>query len=260
MRALARRAISAIAHPSALHASLLALDRHFDSVRKDQRHPLQTAVVVPTRPRTGRRRRADPWVHPFLDDPALLRTPKELRGRALDVLKDSNPTIYGYPKVEDFRVAEPFYVWGRPWVVLPSTMGAHVGLGLFSLSDIIVREGCPPTEYPELFPFYGPRYSAAAWRILTRQCPTFSRYGIAIKGDPRFSQIDGYPGRTGNLAGYINSTTRSRRHGFRPNAEWVEYIGQVHPRLPSRITQFVITHAIISIRAGDEIFVDYDWH
>ena len=101
-------------------------------------------------------------------------------------------------------------------MIRPSTLGPSVGLGLFACEDIIVPEEHlrTPDHRVELFPFYGPKYLAQSWRILSRQCPTFSRYGIVIKGDPRYTQIDGFPPRTGNLAGYINSTLRSRHLGL----------------------------------------------
>ncbi len=94
---------------------------------------------------------------------------------------------------------------------------------------------------------------------MSRQCPTFGRYALRIDLDPRWSFIDGYPSRTGNVAGYINSCRGSIRQGNLPNAEWVEYVQHTHPLIVERYSYFVLTHAMRTIRAGDEIFVDYEW-
>jgi hypothetical protein len=165
-------------------------------------------VVVATRRRSlGRRPRAQPLDCAFLDS-SYSRVPRPLRGNALHVVKDAYPHLVGIP--DQAPVGEPFIAWDRPWIIRESTLGASVGLGLFILVDVHVDPGCPQDDLPELLPFYGPKYSALAWRILSRQCPTYSRYGIALKGDPRFTQMDGFPARIGNISGYINSTRRLR--------------------------------------------------
>jgi hypothetical protein len=220
--------------------------------------PAMPGAIVSTRPRSlGRRPRAHPLECAFLHS-SYSRVPRPLRGNALHVVKDSYPHLVGFP--DQPPIGEPFFAWERPWIIRESTLGAGVGLGLFVLVDVHVDACCPPDDRPELLPFYGPKYSALAWRILSRQCPTYSRYGISLKGDPRFTQMDGYPPRTGNISGYINSTRRLRRQGFYPNAEWVEHVHTQHPRMDVRCTHYIMTHATRTIRAGDEILVDYDWH
>lgn len=181
-----------------------------------------------------------------------------MHGRALEVIKDSYPLVVGLPD-DDIPIGIEIRVWDRRWIVRPSTLGPHSGLGLFAMDDIVVPDGCTPEDQPELFPFHGPTYSHSHWRILSRQCATFGRYGIKVDLRPGRAFMDGYPPRTGNLAGYINSTRGHVRDGVRPNAEWVEYYPGHHPRMGGSLTHFVITHAIRTIRVGDEILVDYDF-
>ncbi|CAM6101322.1 unnamed protein product [Calypogeia fissa] len=73
--------------------------------------------------------------------------------------------------------------------------------------------------------------------------------------------MDGYPTRTGNLAGFINSCRGYVQRGIQPNAEWVEYIpgSSQYPRMTPQYTHYVLTHATRTIQAGDEILVDYEW-
>lgn len=194
---------------------------------------------------------------PFLI-PASSVEEKELHGNALGVIRDSFPAHVGLPHF--IPIHTPFTVWGRSWIVQQSTLGLHVGLGLFALSDIVVPDGCHEDDRPALFPFYGPKYGEKAWRILSRQCPTFGRYGLRIKADPRWAFLDGYPLRTSNMAGYINSCRGRIRQGVLPNAEWHEYFRSSHELIAPRYTHYVLTHATRTIRAGEELLVDYDWH
>ncbi|CAM6101687.1 unnamed protein product [Calypogeia fissa] len=160
----------------------------------------------------------------------------------------------------DIPIDVPIEVWGHRWIVQRSSLGPAVGLGLFCLDDIIVDDASV-YERPQLLPFYGPKYSERSCRILSRQCPTFGRYAIGVNADARYSQMNGYPTRTGNLVGFINSCRGHVRRGIQPNAEWVEYIpgSSQHPRMTPQYTQYVLTHATRTIRAGDEILVDYEW-
>jgi hypothetical protein len=254
MRALARRVFSRVVRPGSLATALRRVDHVFDTMPR--RHPVSTDVVVTTRTRTQTRRpRLGPPRAPFFMDFTL--TPRELHGRALEVVRDAYPAHVGFP--DDIPHGVAFTVWGRSWVVQESSLGPDAGMGLFACDDIVVPDGCTPEDHPVLFPFHGPKYGDSAWRILSRQCPTFGRYALHIDLDPRWSFIDGYPPRTSNVAGYINSCRGRVRQGTLPNAEWVEYVDHTHPLIPAKYSHFVLTHAIRSIAAGDEILVDYDW-
>jgi hypothetical protein len=106
-------------------------------------------------------------------------------------------------------------------------------------------------------------YSARDWNMLSRQCSSYGRYGISIDLHPTCRFIDGYPPRTGNLAGYINSPSGYWESRYSPNAEWVECTGPC-PELGPDITHYVMTCATRTIMSGEEIFVAYSprrtWH
>lgn len=272
-----RQVIASLVRPDAVQDSMILVDRAFD-VQDIRRHPVLD-VQIPTRPRAGRcrRPRTEPWTH-WAIDPSIDRAPRPLRESGFEVLRDSPPLHrVGLPRdwevargVYHFPIRTPIEAWGRRWELRESTLGPHVGLGLFSLQDIEVPEDCPHDSLPALLPFCGPMYCSRSWNILSRQCPTYGRYGLRIRGRPAagfrgrrmvYDQMDGYPYRTGNLVGFVNSTRRCRRVGVMPNAEWVEFYDHAaFPPLQNCMTHFVVTFATRTIRAGEEIFVDYDWH
>lgn len=258
MRAKAHRVLQQLVPTSAHGVTSRIVDEIFDSSSFLRRHPTAPHVVYRGRLRSvfsHQRPRAGPPPCPFLDTRII---PRELRGRALEVIRDAHPGRVGLPD-DTIPIGEEIMVWDRRWIVRPSSLGPHTGLGLFAMDDILVPDGCIPDDRPELFPFHGPTYSHSHWRILSRQCPTFGRYGIKVDLRQEKAFMDGYPPRTGNLAGYINSTRGLLRGGMLPNAEWVEYFPGHHARMETRVTHFVITHATRTIRAGDEILVDYDF-
>jgi hypothetical protein len=137
-----------------------------------------------------------------------------------------------------------------------------MGLGVFAMEDIVVSDHCPVHLRPDLFPFSGVMYSRYEWGVLSRQCSTFGRYALGLRHDPStYAFLDGYPPRAGGLAGYINSSTGLSRRLGRPmsaNAEWVEIVAG-HRLVDPSIQYFVMTCATRTIRAGDEILVDYTW-
>lgn len=133
-----------------------------------------------------------------------------------------------------------------------------IGLGLFAGEDIIVPNNCSEDDLPELFPFSGPKYTIKDWVCISRQCPTYTYYGMRLDVMRPFSMMDGYPPRTGNIAGYVNSVFQLQPP-IKPNVEWVECVKQPkHPRMAGSIHNYVMTYAIQTIRAGDEILADYD--
>jgi hypothetical protein len=258
MRVKAHRVLQHLVFASTQVLASRVVDEVFDRSSYLRRHPTAPDVVYRGRLRSfvsSRRPRACPPPCPFLDTRVI---PRELHGRALEVIRDAYPLDVGLPD-DEIPIGEEIRVWDRRWIVRPSSLGLHCSLGLFAMEDIVVPDGCLPEERPELFPFHGPTYSHSHWRILSRQCPTFGRYGIKVDLRSEKAFMDGYPPRTGNLAGYINSTRGHVRDGVHPNAEWVEYFPGHHPLIAPTLTQFVITHAIRTIRAGDEILVDYEF-
>ncbi len=224
-------------------------------------HPL--GVHVPTRSRSsGVQRPRDLILHqmptPFLDDHYF---PRELRGLAAEVVRrDFDPSVYLMPRSLPFY--EEIFIWGRTYLIGRSSLGPDVGLGVFALDTITVLLD-DIQDRPALFPFCGPMYSSRDWNLLSRQCSSYGRYGCSIDLHPTCRFIDGYPPRTGNLAGYINSPSGFWEGRRLPNAEWVEC---THPclALGPDITHYVMTYATRTIRSGEEIFVAYTprrtWH
>ena len=218
--------------------------------------PIQS-IAFPTRNRSLRSRppRSRPIPTPFLEDCWF---PRQLRGRALEVLKNHSPSMYGIDLEDGYiPIGEEIYIWGRPWLVRQSSFAG--GLGLFACVDIHVAPDCLEVDLPELFPFHGPSYSLSSWSILSRACKTYPRYGLLCARTPETRMIDGYPERTGNIAGYINSSIGpSGAYLGEANAEWVEGLGP-HRMMDTRIRHHVITVATRTIRRGDEILISYEW-
>lgn len=195
---------------------------------------------------------------PFLEDHYF---PRELRGRALEVVqRDFDPGEYLMPR--ELPLYEEIIIWGRTYLIGRSRLGVDIGLGLFAMDTIRVR-GTAIEDRPALFPFCGPMYSARDWNLLSRQCSTYGRYGICIDLHPTCRFIDGYPPRTGNLSGYINSPSGFWVNEVTPNAEWVECTVPCEELGPS-IPHYVMTYATRTIFSGEEIYVSYTprrtWH
>jgi hypothetical protein len=217
-------------------------------------HPL--GFHVPTRRRSsGVQRPRDLTCRsmptPFLEDHYF---PRQLRGRAAQVVqRDFDPTDYLMPR--SLPIHQDIIIWGRTYVIGCSSLGPDVGLGVFAIDTIRVPSD-DIRDRPALFPFCGPMYSAGDWNLLSRQCASYGRYGISIDLHPTCRFIDGYPHRTGNLAGYINSPSGFWVDKVTPNAEWVECTGPC-PELGPGISHYVMTYATRTIRSGEEILVAY---
>ena len=74
-----------------------------------------------------------------------------------------------------------------------------------------------------------------------------------MQGDRRF--IDGDPMRSNNISAFINSVKGTKKM---PNVEWVHMEGP-HKRFTHFMEVSIITVAIRTIKAGDEIFCNYDF-
>ena len=69
--------------------------------------------------------------------------------------------------------------------------------------------------------------------------------------------VDGRPYSQGNIAGLINS---SRGRSARTNCTVVECENSHEPGHMSRnVERYIVVNAIRSLRAGDEILVNYGW-
>jgi hypothetical protein len=169
-----------------------------------------------------------------------------------------------------FSYGEEVEVWGRRWVVKPSTLGERHGYGVFACEDILVdpeigRSG-HGREGPTLFPYGGPIYKRRHWNMILTQHPEWKTYALdmdTFDGNiRRFCEqrvIDGDPIHTGNIAGFINSTVGSRPKR-RQNCEWVFVEGP--PPAPygqSYHHDHCLVVATRTIRAGDELFTHYEW-
>ena len=238
------------------------MDDVFDHSYTVRKHPLVDDVFYSARlcSRVHERRHCIVFVGPYLDQPRPHQPirERELHGNAADTVKDAFPSLVGLPD-DGIPIGEEIEIWGHRWIVRPSSLGPDIGLGLFACEDVIVPPDCALEDRPELFPFYGPIYSAHHWLVLSRACPTFGAYGLKVDLIPGRAFMDGYPPCTRNLAGYINNTKGFRRGGCEPNVEWVECT-RPHPRIHHRLRQYAITHATRTIRVGDEILRDYDYH
>ena len=210
--------------------------------------------VVPMRARSSLPTSRRPWKIDILRHHDFLRP---LHGTASQLLQPWDASIHGIPR-EPVPIGVDFTIWGRRWSVRQSMINPDMGLSVFSVDDIIVPHGCARAHLPELFPFSGPMYSDSHWRSLSRQCSSFGRYALRVRHNNPIEQfIDGFPGRVGGLAGYVNSS-RGLGRSYPPNAEWVEHI-RGHRLCHLSVQHVVVTVAIRSIRAGDEILVDYPW-
>ena len=186
----------------------------------------------------------------------------EFTGKVAPIIKDWDPTILGLPEFLEFD--REFMIWGRPWIVRTSTLGERHGYGVFACEDIILEvEG---REGPTLFPYGGPIYKRRHWNMILTQHPEWKTYALEMDthdaSTRRVSEqriIDGDPIRTGNIAGFINSTvgTRPKR---RANCEWVFVDGPPPAPYGQRYHKdHCLVVATRTIRAGDELFTHYEW-
>jgi hypothetical protein len=190
----------------------------------------------------------------------------EFIGKCVPIIKDWDPSTLGLPL--GFEYGQEVEVWGRRWVVKPSTLGERHGYGVFACEDIIVDLGCGGggREGPTLFPYGGPIYKRRHWNMILAQHPEWKTYALELDthdgNTRRFSDqriIDGDPIRNGNIAGFINSTvgTMPKR---RQNVEWVFIEGP--PPAPYGI-RYHHDHCLVvatrNILVGDELFTHYEW-
>ena len=208
----------------------------------------------------------------------------EVRGKAVDYLKEFHPRTFHVP--DHIPIGEMVEVWGKRWMVRQSRIHPDMGLGLFALQDIIVSSEDPS---PELFPFCGPYYLWGKWSVITKAAPSFAKYSLSADAYPRsdgstvprgeLRMIDGDPVRSCNIAGYINSSKIPRRlkdemPTLVPNVEWIFCDGA--PKRPDKLGTpatarrgapatstpmpfHILTVALKTIRAGEELLCKYDW-
>ncbi len=187
-----------------------------------------------------------------------------LSGRDAEVYKDWDPSILCLPLF--IPINKEVEVWGRRWIVKPSSLGEDVGLGLFALEDIVVPVPWRPlvNDVP-LFPYSGPVYKRRAWNFIVSQHPSWSTYQLDLDSDehervvrPHHRRvIDGDPIRCGNIVGYINST-----EGLKPphqaNVEWQQVASPpAPPYYTKHMDDHVMTTTIRTIRAGEEVLCSY---
>jgi hypothetical protein len=231
--------------------------------------PTQTTSGKPTSVPPWRRRSQRCHKSSIISNDDVILVPSRhgditLKGRAATVYQGFEPQRYDVPKV--IPINEEFLLWGRRWIVKASSLGEHVGLGIFACEDIIVPSACHPDAYVPLFPYCGAMYTWGHWGILTKAASSFKVYSLSVDSHPdskvplgqrRF--IDGDPIRSSNLAGYMNSTmgTKPKR---RVNVEWVLNDG---PAILGTSTTYVDMHimtvATTTIHAGQELLAHYDW-
>ena len=133
-----------------------------------------------------------------------------------------------------------------------------MGRGLFAGEDIIV----PEHGYVPLFSYFGPYYLFIEWHRLSKAIPQMKIWGLKInffevgvkKLKPqRLTYCDRDPDIYGNVVGFINSTFNEPMD---PNVKWEEN-HDGYPGLHPTIHDFVLTIAVKTIHAGEELFAYY---
>ena len=141
-----------------------------------------------------------------------------------------------------------FCVNERIYRIAPSSL--H-GLGLFSMDGIKVSYN----KVSELMEYVGPCYDYKSWMHIVQYKKSMRRYALSAnyiqQQDNNQSKsvaiyIDGRPKATGNIVGFINST--------RPGST----IKQPNCIFEAREGNRVFICAIKSIRAGEELLIDYN--
>ncbi|KAL3693682.1 hypothetical protein R1sor_007333 [Riccia sorocarpa] len=154
------------------------------------------------------------------------RGPLSISGDAVVTYRSCNNTYWGVPA--SIPVREVVTVWGRRWIVKESTIPS-TGLGIFALERVVVQPDTHPDDYPQLFPYVGSVYKRKQYKIMLRHVPHFIDDILDTSPNvPEVPQkrryIDDDPVRTGNIAGYIQSSLGTN---MIPNAEW-HYVGTCH--------------------------------
>ncbi|KAL3687331.1 hypothetical protein R1sor_013640 [Riccia sorocarpa] len=177
-----------------------------------------------------------------------------VRGAAADTYRTSNSTHWGVPASIPTR--EMVTMWGRRWIVKESTI-PNTGLGVFAVDRIVVESNTPYDMFPQLFPYVGEVYKHRQYRIMRRYVPFFQDYILdtsqRVLGGPQKRRfIDGDPVRTGNIAGYIQSSLGTSRVS---NAEW-HYVDGGHIWFHRKWNKgfHIMTVATRTIEPGEEIF------
>ncbi|KAH9566052.1 hypothetical protein CY35_04G110300 [Sphagnum magellanicum] len=190
----------------------------------------------------------------------------ELTGKCANIIQSWNLAILGL--LDSLPYDEEVMVWGRRWIVKTSTLGERHGYGIYACEDIIVEDlaSCRK-EGLTLFRYGGPIYKRRHWNKILTQHPEWKTFAFEMDtfaGSTRRHSdgrvIDGDPIRSGNIAGFINSTMGTQpKH--RANCEWVFVEGP--PPAPYGQTYHEDHYLVITtrtIRSGDELFTHYGWN
>jgi hypothetical protein len=190
----------------------------------------------------------------------------EFTGKCANIIQSWNLAVLGL--FDSLPYDEEVVVWGRRWIVKTSTLGERHGYVVYGCEDIIVEDSAScHREGPTLFPYGGPIYKKKHWNMILTQHPEWKTFALemdTIAGSIRRHSdgrvIDGDPIRSGNIAGFINSTmgTQPKR---RANCEWVFVEGP--PPAPYGETyheDHCLVIATRTIRSGDELFTHYEWN
>lgn len=234
------------------------------------RHMSQPAVQTPPESRVLRRPRSARRLQRRASDNDTIEVPGRfgvsvLRGRVAESWREFNPETFCMPP--HILINEEQVIWGRRWIVKTTSLGERHGLGVFACEDIVVPDPCPLDGVP-LFPYCGSVYGTSEWNRILSQCPAWKVYQLDMDryagSTVRHSQIkivDGDPIRSSNIAGYINSSLGTRPKRMK-NIEWLQFDGPpLHPPYPMRANMagHIMTSAIRTIRAGEELFTSYGW-
>ncbi|KAL3680219.1 hypothetical protein R1sor_023175 [Riccia sorocarpa] len=145
--------------------------------------------------------------------------PLSITGKAAATYRSCNNMYWGVPA--NIPVREVVTMWGRRWIVKESTI-PNTGLGLFAVDSVVVEPNTHYDNYPQLFPYVGAVYKHKEYKLMLRHMPSLIDYILDTSqkvpgGAQKRRYIDGDPVRTGNIAGYIQSSLGTN---IGSNAEW----------------------------------------
>ncbi|KAL3701943.1 hypothetical protein R1sor_019965 [Riccia sorocarpa] len=220
--------------------------------------PVVSHDVVPMTGRVTRLHSSDlrpPWVS--VGDTIQIPSrhgPLSITRKAATTYRSCNCMYWGVHA--NISIREVVTVWGRRWIVKESTI-PNTGLGLFAVDGVVVEPNTHYDNYPQLFRYVGAVYKHKEYKLMLQHMPSLIDYILDTSqkvpgGAQKRRYIDGDPVRTGNIAGYIQSSLGTN---IGSNAEW-HYVDGGHMWFHRRWNKgfHIMTVASRTIEPGEEGF------